>query len=294
MINMTNKMKHLHFFLLVMLSLILPVHIVFSAPVLPPLNSVNTGERIPGKFIWFELATVDLEQEKKFYGEVFGWTFQQLGQADAQYTLIKNGDQNIAGLFQVKPRESVKLGALWIGLMSVLDLNKTVDAAKQLGGSVHTPATTLANRGTYALLKDPEGAFFGVLKSDSGDPPDHKVQTGDFLWVDLFAKDMQRAASFYQKLAGYEVVDDEKGVQRKFLRAADKYRAGIVPRPEEANRSGWLPYIKVNDVAATLAKAEAAGGTIMVEPDKSLLNGNLAIFADPEGGIIGIVKWEQP
>ena len=105
---------------------------------------------------------------------------------------------------------------------------------------------------------------------------------------------MQRAASFYKQLAGYEIVDDEKGVTRKFLRSADKYRAGIVPRPEEANRSGWLPYVRVHDVAATLKKVEAAGGQIMVEPDKALLDGNLAIFADPQGGIIGIVKWGQP
>jgi hypothetical protein len=55
-----------------------------------------------------------------------------------------------------------------------------------------------------------------------------------------------------------------------------------------------LPYIKVNDVAATLQKVAAAGGQIMVEPDKSLLDGNLAVISDPEGGIVGIVNWGQP
>ena len=53
-------------------------------------------------------------------------------------------------------------------------------------------------------------------------------------------------------------------------------------------------YVRVNDVTTTLKKVEAAGGRVMVEPDETLLNGNLAIFADPQGGIIGIVKWEQP
>ena len=288
------KIKFYFASVLALLAALLPLQLLMAAPVLPPLNKTNTGLQLPGKFIWFDLATVDIEQQKKFYADVFGWTFKKIGEGDAQYTLIKNGERNIAGLFQVKPPQDVRIGALWIGLMSVTDPNNAITKTKNAGGSVHTPVTSLAERGTYALLRDPEGALFGVLKSASGDPPDHEIASGDFFWMDLFAKDMQRAARFYQQLVGYEVIADETNAQRTFLRSADKYRAGIVPRPDEANRSGWLPYIKVNNVAATLKKVAAAGGQIMVEPDKSLLDGNLAIFADPEGGIIGIVKWEQP
>ena len=277
-----------------LLGLLWSLNVADCAPLLPPLNKKPSSEQLTGKFTWFELATVDVEKQKAFYAAVFGWKFHPISDTGEQYTLIMNGDHNIAGLFQVKPREKVKLGALWIGLMSVADADKAVSAVKKTGGSVHTQATTLAQRGTYALLRDPEGALFGVLKSDSGDPPDGKAATGDFLWVDLFARDIQRAAKFYQDLAGYEVVDDKKGIKRVFLRSADKYRAGIVPLPDGANRAGWLPYVKVKNVAATLKKVEAAGGTVMVEPDQSLFNGNLAIFADPEGGIIGIVKWVQP
>ena len=280
--------------LLLLLGLSQPLQVVLSAPVLPPLNSTNTGKQLTGKFIWFELATIDVDKQKEFYGNVFGWQFRAMSDTDDQYTLIMNGDHPVAGLFTVKPREGVNLGALWLGMISVNDPVQAVAAVKAAGGSVHTEPTALAQRGTYALLRDSEGALFGVLKSDSGDPPDHEIAIGEFFWMDLFAKDMQRAATFYKQFAGYEIVDDTKGVQRKFLRVGDKYRAGIVPRPEEANRSGWLPYIKVKDIAATLKKVEAAGGYIMVEPDKSLLDGNLAIFADPQGGIIGIVKWVQP
>jgi predicted enzyme related to lactoylglutathione lyase len=291
---MAIKMKLMLASSLLLISALLPLQLISAAPVLPPLNSTNTGEQLAGKFIWFDLATVDIATQKKFYGDVFGWTYQPVSQSDKQYTIIKNGERNIAGMFQIKPRADAKAGALWISLMSVTDPNNAVATAKKAGGSIRMPVTSMAQRGTFAVLKDPEGAVFGVLKSDSGDPPDRDIQTGEFLWVDLFARDIQRAATFYQKLAGYEIVDDEPNVQRKFLRSADKYRAGIVPLPDEANRSGWLPYIKVTDVAATLQKVTDAGGHIMVEPDDSLFNGNLAIFADPEGGIVGIVKWEQP
>lgn len=279
-----------------LLALTTNVHASNAKPILPALNSTHTGKSIPGKFTWFELATVDLRKQKLFYGHVFGWSFQTISNTDEQYTLIKNGGRNIAGMFSVEPREDATLGALWIGLMSVKDPAKASKAVEKAGGSVHTSPRKVAKRGTYALFRDPEGALFGVLKSDSGDPPDMKIGMGDFLWMDLFARDLDHSAQFYQKLADYEIETRElaKGGQRLILNVSDKARAGIVPLSDNANRSGWLPYVKVADVPATIKKIKAAGGHIMVPPDKDLLSGNLAIFTDPMGGIMGIVKWAEP
>jgi predicted enzyme related to lactoylglutathione lyase len=52
--------------------------------------------------------------------------------------------------------------------------------------------------------------------------------------------------------------------------------------------------VRVADIGETLRRVEAAGGEVMVEPHPDLLDGNLAIFADPEGGVLGIVKWKGP
>ncbi|WP_455207005.1 VOC family protein [Kaarinaea lacus] len=267
-----------------------------SAPVLPPLNKAKTNEQLTGKFIWFDLATTEFEKQKAFYGAVFGWTFRSIGNTSDDYTLTVNGDHNVAGMFDVKPKEGAKVGALWIGLMSTDDPVKAVATVEQAGGAVHTPPTTLAQRGTYALLRDPEGALFGVMKSDSGDPPDETAQIGDFLWMDLFANQPMKAGQFYQQLAGYELSKGEakEGVERIILASHGKYRAGIVPLPEDANRAGWLPYVRVADVNETLKKVTDAGGYIMVAPDEDLLDGNLAIFSDPQGGVLGIVKWDEP
>lgn len=281
---------------LLLLVFMLPLNAAFSSPVLPPLNKADTGEQLTGKFIWFDHATIDLEKQKAFYGDVFDWHFQTVSKTGEQYTLIQNGGRNIAGMFSVEPREGATLGALWIGLMSVEDPAKASEVVEKAGGSIHTSPRKITKRGTYALFRDHEGAVFGVLRSDSGDPPDSKIEVGDFLWMDLFARDLDRSAQFYQKLAGYEVETRElvKGGQRLILNASDKARAGIVPLSENANRSGWLPYVKVADVQETIKKIKAAGGYIMVLPDQDLLNGNLAIFTDPMGGIMGVVKWSEP
>ena len=61
---------------------------------------------------------------------------------------------------------------------------------------------------------------------------------------------------------------------------------------EEANRAAWVPYLRVENVAATLEKVVEGGGFAIVAPDERILNGNVAVFVDPFGGVTGIVKWE--
>ena len=173
------------------------------------------------------------------------------------------------------------------------------DAAAKMvqanGGKVNVSPATVPGRGRHALFEDPTGAQFGVLASSSGDPADREVEIGDFLWVDLFAQDIDAMSRFYSALAPYseerrEVID---GVERVILSAHGMPRAGIVPVDEEANRSAWIPYVRVMDVEATLEQVVEGGGFTIVAPDPVLLDGNLAVFVDPNGGVMGIVKWED-
>lgn len=276
--------------------LLLSTRLVVPAPLLPPLNSAQSGEQLDGKFVWHDLATTELEKQKTFYSDVFGWRYRTISNTDDQYTLVLNGEHSVAGMFSVTPRQDAQAGALWFGLMSANDLAKVASAVEQGGGAIHTQPTSLPQRGTYALFRDPEGALFGVLKSSSGDPPDADIEIGDFLWMDLFAHQPGQAGTFYRQLADYEITRNEvrEGIERLVLNAHGRPRAGIVPLPEDANRAGWLPYVRVGDIKETLDKVATAGGYVMVPPDEDLLDGNLAIFADPQGGILGIVKWDTP
>ena len=79
---MTEKLKYPFAIFLILLGVLLPLHLLSATPLLPPLNKTNSGEQLTGKFIWFDLATVDLKKQKEFYGEVFGWSFQQISQTD--------------------------------------------------------------------------------------------------------------------------------------------------------------------------------------------------------------------
>jgi predicted enzyme related to lactoylglutathione lyase len=141
--------------------------------------------------------------------------------------------------------------------------------------------------GRLALLR----ALFGVLRSD---PPDTPVADRDLFCVDLLASQPERGAQFYSGLAGVVGLRESgAGFTRLVLQSQGYARGGIVPRPADLKQSGWLPYVLVNDVVATLEKVTAAQGRILVKPVARLLDGNVAVIADPLGGVLGIVNWES-
>jgi predicted enzyme related to lactoylglutathione lyase len=260
----------------------------------PPI--ADTEQRLPGKFVWFDLATDDVDAAKRFYGAVFGWSFRELGGWTDRYTLIRQGNRDIGGVFAVS-KDDVPRHARWVSLVSVEDAARAIGVIQKSGGQVLFGPKHLARRGTHALVRDAEGALFAVLQTESGDPPDIPVAVGDFFWVDLFAKDPAKTAEFYRAVAGYEVTQESlgNGIERLVLASGGFARAGISPLPAGVTEPGWLPYVLVDDVPGILRRARDAGGTVLVEPSTELLDGRLAVLADPSGAVLGIVDWpEEP
>jgi len=61
--------------------------------------------------------------------------------------------------------------------------------------------------------------------------------------------------------------------------------------PWDDVKPNWLPYIAVEDVMAIVAKAEELGGKILVEPDKTIREGRVAIIADPSGAVFAVQQF---
>jgi len=255
-----------------------------------------TGRTLPGKFTWFDLATEDPAGARAFYGAVFGWTFRDAGSAQAPYTLIEHAGGKVGGIFRANRPAGAAVGSRWLSVVSVPDAQKAARYVREAGGQVVLPPRAVAGRGTHAVFRDPEGAVFGVLAAEDGDPPDSPVADGEVFWLDLFSRDPARAARFYAGLAGYEVSEPDKGAgpQRWVLATGGYARAGIAALRSEATKPGWLPYVLVDDVAGALRRAVQAGGRVVVAPRADRLDGNLAVIADPGGGVIGVVNWVAP
>jgi predicted enzyme related to lactoylglutathione lyase len=265
----------------------------FAAEGLRPATvNAKPEARLPGKFVWFDCVTADTYGSKAFYGVVFNWNFHSIGSGPGRYTLIENKGRNIGGM-HFRPRgKGGAQGSRWLSLLSVEDPAQAVRYVETNGGKVVVPPTPFEGRGVHALFRDNDGAVFGVLKSDTGDPPDGAVASGEFVWLDLFARDPKKAAEFYRGLAGYDatVKETPAQTQRVMLSTGGVTRASIITLPKEIPDPGWLPFVHMDDVAAAVARASANGGKVLFAPRPEYLGGHIAVIADPQGGVIGIVN----
>jgi predicted enzyme related to lactoylglutathione lyase len=112
----------------------------------------------PGTLTWNELGTRDVAGARRFYGELFGWTFE--GPED-QYVVVHNGGRSNGGLRPLSPAEE-GVPAHWLPYFAVSDVEALAADAQRAGGSVLAgPMEVPAGR--FVALQDPQGAAFAVF-----------------------------------------------------------------------------------------------------------------------------------
>lgn len=270
-----------------------------AAPQVPPLNDPATDLRIPGKRVWADLFTSDVDGARRFYGELFGWQWREVSvKPERRYGLFLDADgEPVAGVaFRRSPDPEVPY-ARWVYYFSTPDVEGVLARVKQAGGRVMLPRREVAERGTLAVAADPEGAPFGLLRSSSGDPPDERADVGDWLWVGLFARDAPAACQFYASLFGYGVRPrQDPGEPHDFvLTAGGFWRAGVGQlRADTDNRPTWLGFVRVEDLDATAARAEQLGAEQLYVTESREPGEALAIYDDPFGAPFAFLPWRYP
>lgn len=124
-------------------------------------GSALTNE--PGTAGWCELATTDAEDAKRFYSGLFGWSPRTSDGGDMPYTEWDLGECPAGGMLEMDARWG---GAPphWLTYFLVDDCDAAAEKAKSLSGEVVMPPMDIPNVGRFALLKDPTGAVFAVIK----------------------------------------------------------------------------------------------------------------------------------
>jgi predicted enzyme related to lactoylglutathione lyase len=260
----------------------------------PPIVDPATGIHTPGRWVWGDLVTSDVPAAADFYGKVFGWTFETYGgENDVDtYTLVLADGLPIGGMvFDARAVKDKVPSARWLPFVSVTDVGAATDAVTRGGGKVVFAPTSLGERGETAIFRDPEGVLFGAVRSKNGDPPDYAGDLNEWVWLDLWTGDVDRATQFYRAVVGYEVLPLPEGGARSgaHLVSGGYIRAGIMQRQDPRVSTIWLPYVRVADAAAAVEKARAAGGKVLRAPVK-LPQAIVAVMADPTGAPVGIAQ----
>jgi predicted enzyme related to lactoylglutathione lyase len=117
---------------------------------------------------------------------------------------------------------------------------------------------------------------------------------GAFCWHEVATRDAPGAKQFYRDVFGYDLDDQEipgGGGTYTMLRAGGGDVAGLYEMSGETFEGvppHWMPYVWVDDVDATAAKAGELGGSIAAEPMDIPGVGRMAVIEDPTGAVISI------
>ena len=256
----------------------------------PPVSSTPTGSHDTGRFVWLDLVTEDVDAVKRFYGGLFGWTFDRISDHDT-YTLILKDDEPMGGIVFSDRLNDVS-ESRWVGYLSVPDVDSAVDVVRAQGGEIYVEPRNVPDRGRLAVVADPQDAILTLLTATGGDPPPDRVpEPGEWMWIELWTTDTDRAFAFYEELVGYKRSEfgEVGGAPYQLMRRDGRFRGGMVRLPWSGVEPNWLPYVLVDDPSATAQRVKALGGRVILSPD-GVLHSGAAVIVDPSGAVFGVQR----
>ncbi|HEX8063314.1 MAG TPA: VOC family protein [Allosphingosinicella sp.] len=241
-----------------------------------------------GSFVWYELLTTDPDAAAAFYGDVIGWTAAGAGQPGVDYRIFSAEKSPVAGHMKL-PDGAAGMGmrAGWLGYIGVEDVDSAVADILESGGTVQMPAMDMEGIGRMALVSDPQGVPFYVMRGESGKASTafSPTKAGHCRWNELSTPDQDGALVFYTgrfgweqgdvmpmgEMGGYQFINHEGGM------------IGAMMTAPPGRPAGWNFAFGVPSIDSAAERIPAGGGTIHHGPVE-VPGGDWVIMAsDPQG-----------
>ena len=253
------------------------------------------------RFIWYELMTSDADSAIAFYTDVVGWTAEDHPGSTPdghRYTILSAPDGPIGGVMQLTD-DMLAGGARpgWLGYVGVADADAAADAVSAAGGSVLMPPADIPGVGRFAMVADPGGAPFYLMKPmPAGDvqPPPEPHARGTVGWHELYsAIGQERAFAFYSALFGWETLEEmdmgPMGTYRIF--GADGVpMGGMMDKPANVPASAWGFYVHVEALDAAADRISSGGGKLLMGPMEVPGGSWVLQAADPQGAAFALTS----
>jgi predicted enzyme related to lactoylglutathione lyase len=210
------------------------------------------------------------------------------------------GAGNAGGVMRLSP-EIAEHGArpTWLGYVGVNDVDAMVASIEHVGGKTLMPAHDLPGVGRFAMITDPQGAPFYIMKPTP--PPGREDADSDAFsvdqpmhirWNELATSDPDAAIHFYQQHFGWHQQGDmDMGPMGKyrFVQHGGVGIGAIMPKTPHMPASMWSYYIGVDDIDRA-AKAVTGGGGTVIHGPVEIPGGEYSLNAiDPQGAVFGLV-----
>jgi hypothetical protein len=251
-----------------------------------------------GRFVWCEWIGDNVKAAADFYAHVVGWNAKDSQIPGARpYTILSAGAYGVGGMMPMPPEvNAMGARACWIGYVRVEDVDAMAAKLTAAGGSVKRPASDIPGVGRFAVVTDPDGAFFMLFRESGGNPPSPPPPGTPGLvgWRELHADDGAAAFAFYSGLFGWtkrRAMDmGERSAYQLFgFAGGDSDYGGVTNRMQRMPAPMWLYYFNVPAIDAAVERVRANGGKIANGPIE--VPGGLWIIQgfDPEGALFALV-----
>ena len=107
-----------------------------------------------------------------------------------------------------------------------------------------------------------------------------------FVHLEFKSANFARTSAFYARVFNWKTEQNGSGSYMK-LDGIDAPSAGWV-RADLVQAPGPVAFLTVDDLAATLAEVESAGGRVLVRSLPFAGGGEIALFADPDDNVVGL------
>ncbi len=239
---------------------------------------------------WADLSTPDLAGAHRFYGRLFGWTFDEPNPTLGGYGSCRIDGKAVAGIMPFLGGQSV---SAWTVYLQSPDIEATARAIGEHGGTLISPAYDVMGLGKMMIASDPTGAVVGVWQPGKHRGAELFDVPGAMCWHEIHTRDGAAADRFYAAVFASEQRRMDGG-------ACHEYTMYIRDGLEVAARvqmtaawgdapPHWLTYFSVADVDATLAKLAALEGKQLHAPMDTPY-GRFATVQDPYGAVFAVVQ----
>ncbi|WP_418957610.1 VOC family protein [Streptomyces tritici] len=239
---------------------------------------------------WADVQLPDIEAGKRFYGELFGWTFDPV-------TLEARIDgRRAAGLV---PKRDGRMPTTWTVYLATGDAGVLARRIEAAGGRMVMAPYPVGPYGVTALAADPGGAVFGLRQGGERDDGfQTRMEPGSFCWMEVYTREKDAVDTFYAAVFGYVAQDLAEGSLDYQVWSPPGSRPGddtsfggraVITDAFPAEMPGHvLIYFAVQDVDAACAATVRMGGRITNEPFDTP-HGRIAVLTDNQGARFGVL-----
>ena len=117
-------------------------------------------------FSWAELNARGRDDALPFYQQVFGWGVKRSEVPNSpDYVEFQVDGESVAGAAELNPQTPAGMPNYWLVYFGVDDVDGAFDKAIGLGATEMVAPLDFPG-GRFAIVTDPQGAFFGLLKTE--------------------------------------------------------------------------------------------------------------------------------